>query len=225
MPTAIDHPPAGQKHAAPQLLIKELMDPPEKSAVWQRNRRELRVAVLLRVGCKPVYRLITGSSYEGMQKLPTYKTAAGVEYKGLSALEYVDLVKPCLQELKWASDGSELPPAKYFLHDKCPVHTALHARKELSKHIQVLQLPTDSPDLTPCDTSFFAAVKGRWQKGQARQPMPWAERCTLALNIISTTPFDKYITALPMRWQACINAEGWHIEQEYQVLKTAGKAD
>jgi hypothetical protein len=29
---------------------------------------------------------------------------------------------------------------------------------------------------------------------------------------------------MPLRWQACINVEGWHIEQEYKLLKAAKKA-
>jgi hypothetical protein len=47
----------------------------------------------------------------------------------------------------------------------------------------------------------------------------------VALEIISTTSPDKYIKALPLRWQACINVEGWHIEQEYKMLKAAAKGD
>ena len=225
MASAREHPLTGQKRAAPQLLIKEMMDPPEKSAVWARDRRELRVVVMLRLGCAPVYRLTSGSSFEGMPQLLTYEKSDGEEYKQLSGVEYVDHVRSSLGKLNVTIEGQRLPPAKYLLHDKCPAHTAKAAKKELAKHIQLLQLPTDSPDLTPCDTSFFAAVKGRWQKELAHDPMPWAERCKVALEIISKTSPDKYIKALPLRWQACINVEGWHIEQEYKMLKAAAKGD
>lgn len=146
------------------------------------------------------------------------------EYKALSAAEYVDHVSSSLRKLNKTRDGRRLQAAKRLLHDKCTAHTAKLAKKQLPKLIQVLQLPTDSPDLTPCDTSFFAAVKGRWQRELARQPRPWAESCQLALEIISTTSPDKYIKAMPLRWQACINVEGWHIEQEYKLLKAAKKA-
>jgi hypothetical protein len=222
--TDFHNPRAGQKHTAPHLRIKELMDAPEKSAVWPQNRRELRVVVLLRLGCAPVYGISSGSSYDGMQKLPIYKKSDGEEYKALSAVEYVDLVSASLGKLDVTREGHRLSPAEHLLHDKCTAHTAKVAKDELSKRIHVMQLATDSPDLTPCDTSFFAAVKGRWQRELARQPRPWAESCQLALEIISTTNPDKYIMALPLRWQACINAEGWHIEQEYKLLKAAEKA-
>jgi hypothetical protein len=201
------------------------MDPPEKSAVWPQERRELRLVVLLRLGCNHVYCIYSGSSYEGMQPLRTYTKEDGSEYKGLSAAEYVDHVSSSLHKLDRTSEGRRLQAAKRLLHDKCTAHTAKLAKKQLPKLIQVLQLPTDSPDLTPCDTSFFAAVKGRWQRELARQPRPWAESCQLALEIISTTSPDKYIKAMPLRWQACINVEGWHIEQEYKLLKAAKKAD
>ena len=150
------------------------MDPPEKSAVWAQDRRELRVVVLLRLGCPPVYRLASGSSFEGMPQLLTYEKSDGEEYKQLSGVEYADHVRASLGKLNVTIEGKRLPPAKYLLHDKCPAHTAKAAKKELSKHIQLLQLPTDSPTGTPCDTSFFAAVKGRWQKELAHHPMPWA---------------------------------------------------
>jgi hypothetical protein len=169
------------------------MDPPEKSAVWSQNRRELHVAVLLRLGCNPVYCITTGSSYEGMADLPIYKKKDGTQYKVLSGAEYVECVKSALGKLNITRDGKVLPPAKYLLEDKAPQHTAKIAKRELSKVIQLVVLATDSPDLTPCDSNFFAEVKGRWQSEVARGPRSWAQRCKLAENIIKTTNPDKHI--------------------------------
>jgi hypothetical protein len=222
--TAANFPPSGQKHAAPHLRIFELMDPVEKSAVWSQDRQQLHVVVLLRLGCTPVFRITTGSSYEGMKKLPSYSKDDGTPYKVLGGQEYVECVVSALGEFKRTRDGTRLDPPKYILHDKAPQHTCNHTKVELPKYIQVLKLPTDSPDLTPCDTNFFSAVKGRWQMETLRDPMPWAGRCKLAQNIIKTTNPDKHIQALPLRWKACINVEGWHIEQEYKMLKAAKKA-
>jgi hypothetical protein len=200
------------------------MDPVEKSAVWSQDRRKLHVVVLLRLGCNPVFRITTGSSYEGMDTLRTYNKNDGKPCKDLSGAEYVHCVESALGEFKKTRDGKRLDPAKYLLHDKAPQHTCHITKDELPKHIQVLELPTDSPDLTPLDSNFFSAVKGRWQMETLRDSMPWAERCKLALNIIKTTNPDKHIQALPLRWKACINVEGWHIEQEYKMLKAAKKA-
>jgi hypothetical protein len=200
------------------------MDPVEKSAVWARDRQQLHVVVLLRLGCTPVFRITTGSSYEGMDALLTYNKEDGEPYKLLSGVEYAHCVGSALGELKRARDGKLLPAAKYLLHDKAPPHTCKHTKKELAKLIQVIELPTDSPDLTPCDSNFFSAVKGRWEMEVLQNPMPWAERCKLALKIIQETNPDKHIQALPLRWKACINVEGWHIEQEYKMLKAAKKA-
>jgi hypothetical protein len=224
MTSAFDQPLPGQKHAAPHLRIYELMDPPEKSAVHQADRHELHVVVLLRLGCDPVFRITTGSSYEGMEELRTYNKDDETPYKQLSGAEYVDCVRSALPHLMKTRDGKPLQPAKILLQDKAPQHTAKIAKQQLSKDIQLMLLPTDSPDLTPCDSNFFAVVKGRWQKEVAYDPKPWAERCKLAEKIIKETNPDKQIQALPLRWQACINAEDWHIEQEYKMLKAAKKA-
>lgn len=224
MAAAFDYAAPGQKHAAPHLRIFELMDPVEKSAVWSQDRRSLHVVVLLRLSCKPVYRVTTGSSYETMDELRSYSKKNGKPYKVLGGEEYVACVVPALGELKRTRDGAHLPAAKYLLQDKAPQHTCKVTHKELKKHIQLLELATDSPDLTPLDSNFFSAVKGRWQMEVLRNSMPWADRCKLALNIIETTNPDKHIQALPLRWKACINVEGWHIEQEYKMLKAAKKA-
>jgi hypothetical protein len=221
---AFDQPPPGQKHAPPHLRIFELMDPVEKDAVWSHDRQQLHVVVLLRLGCDPVFRITTGSSYEGMEQLSSYSKKDGKPYKELSGAEYVDCIKSALGELNRTREGKRLPPAKYLLHDKAPQHTSKIAKEGLPKYIQLQLLPTDSPDLTPCDTSFFAQVKGRWQMDVLRDSMPWAQRCKLAENLIKTTNPDKHIKALPLRWKACVNVEGWHIEQEYKMLKAAKKA-
>jgi hypothetical protein len=216
-------PPPGQKHAAPHLRIFELMDPVEKSAVWSQDRQALHVVVLLRLGCHPVFRITTGSSYAGMKELRSYYKNNGKPYQVLGGQGYVDCVVSALGEFKRTRDGVQLQPAKYLLHDKAPQHKCKVTKKELPKHIQVLQLPTDSPDLTPCGSNVFSAVKGRWQMDVLRDSMAWAERCKVALNIQKRTNPDKHIQALPLRWQACINVEGWHIDQEYKMLKAAKK--
>ncbi len=182
------------------------------------------MVVLLRLGCDPVYRITTGSSYEGMEKLRTYKRTDGRPYKELSGKEYADCVESALGELNMTREGKPLPPAKYLLHDKATIHRSHIAKQQLSKRIQLKLLPTDSPDLTPCDSNFFAAVKGRRQQGVQHDPMVWAERCKLAEKLIKTTNPDKHIQALPLRWQACVNVDGWYIEQEYKMLKAAKKA-
>ena len=112
MTAAFYSPPPGQRHAAPHLRIFELMDPVEKCAVWVKDRQELHVVVLLRLGCNPVLRITTGSSYEGMAKLHPYKKKDGEPYKVLSGEEYVHCVESALGELNRTRDGKRLPPAK-----------------------------------------------------------------------------------------------------------------
>lgn len=215
---------AGQKKTLPHLRIMELMPALEKTAVPASNRRALKVAVFLRLGCKPVHVMLSGSSYPGMQALKEYAKDEDAVHTGLSGPEYVDCLKKALPELRRDRNGRRLPPAKYLLHDKATSHTAKVTKEYCRDKCQVIVLPTDSPDLTPCDTSFFGVLKTQLARGQQQDPKPWDQRCKLALEAIQNANPDKFIQAMPLRWQACVNAHGWHIEQEYKQLKQLRRA-
>lgn len=216
---------SGQKKALPHLRIMELMPAVEKTAVPAGSRRALKVAVFLRLGCKPVHVVLTGSKYDGMQALKEYAKGEDAVHTGLTAQEYVDCLKKAMPELKKDRNGHRLPAAPYLLHDKATAHTARFTQDYCKNMYQVIVLPTDSPDLTPCDTSFFGVLKAQLARAQQQAPKPWDLRCKLALEAIQNADADKYIGAMPLRWQACVNVKGWHIEQAYKQLKRVHKVD
>ena len=41
----------------------------------------------------------------------------------------------------------------------------------------------------------------------------------MALQLIKDTDPNPFIDQMPLRWQACELASGWHIEQELQQLE------
>lgn len=221
---------AGQK-VPPHLRIVELMDPVEKTAVPARSRRELNVLVFLRKGHEPVVFTLTGSSYDGMPALQKWQhTAAGgkvVEYVRMSALEYIDCIDKALPQLTADPNKPGLHTRQrdlWLLQDKAKPHTARATLQHLQRMkpcpLQVLTLPTDSPDLTPCDSSFFAAVKAAWRRACAQGQFTWEQRVQLAFDAIKKTNPDPFIDEMPLRWKACKAASGWHIEQELHELKS-----
>lgn len=218
----------GQK-VPPHLRIVELQHPVERSAVPARSRRELNLMVFLRKGRKPVVFTLTGSSYEGMPALQKYHhTVKGkeVEYVKMSAVEYVDCVKKALPLLAGAADSADTRGATrglWLLQDKAKPHTALFTRDYAANRkptpLQIITLPTDSPDLTPCDSSFFAAAKRRWRRACAQGQFTWEEKVKQAFDAIMETKPEPFIDEMRLRWKACKAARGWHIEQELAELK------
>ena len=219
---------AGQK-VAPHLRIVELMHPVERTAVPASNRRELNLLVFLRKGHKPVVHILSGSSFDGMPPLQNhYHTVKGqqVEYVRMSAVEYTNCIDQALPKLAGPADSQGICGSTrglWLLQDKAKPHTALFTKNYAANRkptpLQIVTLPTDSPDLTPCDSSFFAAAKRRWKRKCAEGNFTWEERVKLALKAIDETVPDPFIDEMRLRWQACKAARGWHIEQELEELK------
>lgn len=220
---------AGQK-VAPHLRIKELMDPTQRSAVPAASRRELNVLVFLRKGHKPAVFILTGSRYDGMEPLQRWqhkgKGGELVDYVKLSSQEYIHYIEMAMKQLRTMPTVPVVTtPMRdmWLLQDKAKPHTAHATTEHLQKMrptpLRVLTLPTDSPDLTPCDSYFFAAIKGAWRRWCASGEYSWEQRVEKAKELLKNTDPDPFIDAMPLRWKACVAAEGWHIEQELEELK------
>lgn len=228
--TPFPAPAAVAQTSAPHLRVKELQAPAERTSVPASSRRSLHLLVFLRKGFKPVVKVLTGSSYDGMPQLPQYThvVARGkvATYCALSAQEYIHHLDQAWPELAAGHGGQRTRGAEeelWLLHDKAKPHQAAatkqYCRERSPKPIRVITLPTDSPDLTPCDSSFFAVVKGRWKRGSSHGNLTWEERVQLAFKLIDELSPDKFIDKMPLRWKACKRANGWHIEQELHELK------
>lgn len=207
-----------------------MMDPTQRSSVPARSRRELNVLVFLRKGHKPAVFILTGSRYPGMEPLQQWqhkgKGGVIVDYVRMSSQEYIYYIDKAMDQLRSTSTVPVLcTPMRdmWLLQDKAKPHTARATTEHLLKMrptpLRALTLPTDSPDLTPCDSYFFAAVKGKWRRWCAENKPTWKQRVEKALELLQTTDPDPFINAMPLRWEACIAAEGWHIEQELAELK------
>ena len=80
-------------------------------------------------------------------------------------------------------------------------------------------MPVESPDLTPHDSGFLAEVKRKWHTVVDGSDMAWEQQCKLALQVISSSNPEPYIREMPLRWRACEEEKGQHIEQRLKQLK------
>lgn len=209
------------------------MAPPEKiTSSGPQDRRKLNVIVYVRLGYLPVVITLTGSKYEGMEPLPEYyypstiEGQPGLQYKALSAIEYqatADEAIPKLTTRDSKREGLRGRGPLWLLQDEGRPHTALSttvwAAAYQARPLHLITLPTHSPDLTPMDANFFGTVKAQWNRERKAERLSWAESCNRALKILRNTDPAKYIKEMPLRWKACQDVRGGHIEARLKVLK------
>jgi hypothetical protein len=167
-----------------------------------------------------------------MEQLPAYYHDA--PQRGKPPVKYVKFSAPEYQAgLAWAipqltihdsrKGGLRSSRPLVLVQDKDPAHiahsTAAFCAKLAPRPLHLITLPTTSPDLTPMDAGFFGTVKGRWNRMAQKNKLPWAERCRLALKLLEEEDPEKYIREMPLRWQACEEVRGGHIEAKLKQLK------
>ena len=89
--------------------------------------------------------------------------------------------------------------------------------------LNLTTLPTHSPDLTPLDTNMFGTVKAEWNRKSKAGRLDWAQSCELALQLLRDTNPDSYVEEMKLRWQACRDVGGGHVEARLKVLKKEKK--
>lgn len=213
------------------MYIKELQTPKQKKPSSKgkagAGRRSLTVMVFIRLGYPPLVITCTGSNYPDMPKIKQYRNPdSGKVYTSLGNIEYQAGIKQALTHLtsKDAKSSSLRPsPAVVLLHDNDTAHTARRvaefAAKQTAPRLLLRYLPPHSPDLTPHDSGFLAEVKREWHRLKDEGHMSWADLCKKAIELIQKTEPDNYIRAIPLRWRACVEEAGGHIEERLQQLR------
>lgn len=188
--------------------------------------------VFIRLGYKPLVVILTGSDFEGMEALPAYYHDSPkpghppVKYVKFSAPEYqagLDWAIPQLTIHDSLRGGLRSSRPLALVQDEGTPHTARSTAAFCAKlgprPLHLITLPSSSPDLTPMDAGFLGTVKGKWNRRAQRTKMPWAERCKLAIQLLEEEDPEKYIREMPLRWQACEEVRGGHIEAKLKQLK------
>lgn len=204
------------------------MHPLEKTTVGSHKHRQLNLVVFLRLGHAPVVFISTGSDYPHMAALKEYfhggkKKKKYVKLGHQEYMEYISAAVPQLRSRDPVVGGLRSSTPVVLVHDEATPHKAKKV-KELAANftpvpIRLIELPPASPDLTPCDSCFFAAVKNEWQRRTVGRGMSWEERAQLALRLTAQQSPDSFIKELPLRWKACVAEKGGHIERRLALLK------
>lgn len=202
-------------------MIKELMHPIEKTTAGSSKSRQLNLVVFLRLGHAPVVIISTGSDYPNMPVLKEYIHGGkkNKKYVKLGMQEYMDCITTAIPQLRGRGarvGGLRSSTPVVLVHDEATPHKAKKVGEFAANFapvpIRLIQLPTASPDLTPCDSCFFAAVKNEWQRQTVGKGLSWERRVQLALKLTREQDPDGFIKALPSRWKACEAEKGGHIE-------------
>lgn len=204
------------------------MHPLEKTRAGSSKSRQLNLVVFLRLGHAPVVIISTGSDYPGMPVLKEYFHGGkkNMQYVKLGMQEYMDCITAAIPQLGFRGTsvgGLRSSTPVVLVHDEATPHKAKKTSEFAASFapvpIRLIQLPTASPYLTPCDSCFFAAVKNKWQRLTVGRGLSWERRVELALKLTREQSPDSFIMALPERWKACVAEKGGHIELRLAALK------
>jgi hypothetical protein len=217
---------AAAKHVDPYLWIPQLMHQPERNPVAKNRRKEVRLFVALMKGKTPFVKELTGTQYHGQQQLKTYwhiVKKKRQQYTGFSSQEYIDCIDEAFRNFFPSRTGHGVPSPLVLIQDKCTSHLAKDVQRYCAQRhpqsIETVTIPTESPDLTPCDSAFFAVAKRRWRQHTNNKDMTWDERANSFVKCVKDTVPDSFIDEIPLRWKACEQEQGYHIEAALRELK------
>jgi hypothetical protein len=207
----------GQKTSPPHLHI------PGKTPKVQRKHtpragRSLKVLGFICQGRVAKIKIASCSNFDGFAPQKQYSNDGGTLHTGLCANEYQDAAVECVvnpgKRRTRAATGQVV-----LVHDRDPSHSAAVEKTLASHNVTVLKMAARSPDLSPLDSGYWGIAKTKLRKKAVEEHLAWHERCKLFIEILKQTPHDKFIQEIPLRLQACIAANGWHIEDELKRIK------
>lgn len=189
------------------------------------SRRTLRVSAFIRLGYKPKVIVLTGSKFKDCPPIPTYQTASGGTHSRMGSAEYVAALTRVLRSTGPAAQRSTRSSRGTVLwHDHDPSHKANDTKQWLEEqHIQCVQTPVRSPDLSPLDYGVFGVAKRRWRRAVQREGLGWDDACKSFIRELESMDTDNIIKQLPLRLEACLEAKGGHIEDMLSLLQQAGR--
>lgn len=188
-----------------------------------KHRRNLKIQVAIMHGLGSVAMQLTGSSYQGCPDIPIYTHKRGkqdVQYVSFSASEYTTNLEGAMELYKGRKRTVGILG---IVQDRASQHTAkLTAAWSKRKDFPLITLSPRSPDLDPLDYGIFANFKRQLFKDRREYNWQWDQMCAEAmrrLGDLDVQQVNRTIEELPLRMQACIEANGEHIDNALIQLK------
>jgi len=206
--------------SVPQMHVPGITRKPPRLFVGNtENRKRLKLLVVIQYRRPAIVFHLTPSAYAGQPAIKAYidpKTHAA--RKGSSAEQYGDSLRSImLQQVLPNLRGDPL----VLWHDRDPCHKAALTGKVLQElGLQQALLPARSPDLDPLDYGVFGPAKRQFERDRCAGRMGWDAACArLVARLESKANYDAVMDELPLRLQACLDAEGHHLEDALAAIK------
>ena len=211
------HTAVGGKGAKPHIHIAGRTCHPQRPFTGNPlNRKQLKLAVGIRLGQLPTITHLSGTNYAGAPEVKKYKNATGKLHSRMAAKEYTDFLQTTTQEL-----GKPKPAV--IVQDRESTHMAKLTQEWAKKEgIRLLTLPPRSPDLDPLDYGVFGPFKASYEALKFAKHVPWDAACKAVVEGLKTTKVENAVQAWEKRLRACIAAKGKHFECDMKGKKRAG---
>jgi hypothetical protein len=207
----------GQRHVAAHLHVPHQMKTPQRTYTDASVRRNLKLAVAICKSGGVFIKELTGTQYKGCKSIRTYKSAPGKTLSCMGAEEYKEFLKDAWQHFLNQPSFWQRRDEAILIHDRYRVHDSKLVKAYLAeKKIKVFVQPARSPDLMPLDYGIFGTAKAALG-GRVQRCRTWEERVSRLEGTLRAAARDKLIRntidQFPRRLEACIRADGGHIER------------
>jgi hypothetical protein len=165
---------------------------------------------------------VTGTKYDGCEQHGPYKTKQGKPAKAVTQEEYCDVIAGLIKAME--AKGVD-PRGRTIVHDNAPCHRGNGLLQLCKQHgLEVIPLPTQSPDLDPLDFCVFGAAKRHVAAAAPRGGgASWEERVAALKDNMSSRDAASLLASYKRRLQAVIDAKGGHIDEALKELKKRGR--
>jgi transposase len=127
----------------------------------------------------------------------------------MTSQDYVQILRTSL--LPYTTEVVPLGEDIVFMQDNCPIHNAQNTRRffEEHRHITVLPLPPNSPDLNPIENIWGLMVK-EWQNANERSQEALEGHVREVWASLERRPglFQNLIGSMRQRLQSVIDCDG-----------------
>ena len=156
---------------------------------------------------------------------PTVKHGGGsvmvwccMSYFGVGELVFIDTTMDRMHYANILSNSltpsaTQMGLGEYiFQHNNDPKHASAHVRSFLANSgVQVLEWPSQSPDLNPIE-NLFAYMKDRLRGSMIKNKLELKAKILEAWNSIPAHVCKKLVESMYKRCCCVIKAKGWHID-------------